>query len=105
MITSKSHSDQTVALLGSLFAGAVVAPTDPDMDLSDTEWFVTKLNPKMIFCDVRCLGALQKTTRKQKLDCVFIIFGKFKKKNAENLHAFSTFQVRKKMKQYAFQNC
>lgn len=76
VICSKSHSDQNVALLGSVLLGAIVAPLDPEMTMDECSNLIKQLCPKIIFCDPRCNGQLKNALRVNNLDgsCEMVLF-------------------------------
>lgn len=56
VVCSRQHAEQTVAVLGILFAGAIVAPVDPDVSHEECSAFLETMVPKVVFCDPRAMG-------------------------------------------------
>lgn len=75
MIMSRTHADQTVAVLACLAVGAVVAPIDSEESLAETGWYMTQLKPKLVFCDARCIGAVRHGAGVSNLKCRIVTFG------------------------------
>lgn len=77
VVCSKQHPEQTVAVLGILFAGAIVAPIDPDVGHDECFIFLETMTPKVVFCDNRVVGQIARVLAEQgrtKL-CEVVIFG------------------------------
>lgn len=105
---SKQHHEQTVAVLGILFAGAIVAPIDPDVAHDECSIFFGTMLPKVVFCDNRAVGQIARVLAEQgrtKL-CQIVVFGSSEPKNS--FKAFlssppdSEFEVSKKS---SIRNC
>lgn len=78
MIVSRGHIDQTVSILGCLFAGAVVSLIDSTTTSFDFKEIVLKLNPKMIFFDLRNFSLYYNQLKATKLKIVFVVYTKEK---------------------------
>ncbi|KAJ8946770.1 hypothetical protein NQ318_018979 [Aromia moschata] len=75
VIFSKSHANQTIAVLASLFLGAIVAPLDPEFSNHECLELLKKLKPKMCFCDTRPMNQVQTVLGQLKLNAPLIHFG------------------------------
>lgn len=77
VVCSKQHPEQTVAVLGILFAGAIVAPIDPDVGHEECLIFFATMTPKVVFCDNRVLGQISRVLAEQgrTKHCQVVIFG------------------------------
>ncbi|KAJ8919986.1 hypothetical protein NQ315_006516 [Exocentrus adspersus] len=60
VIVSRTHADQTVVVLASLFLGAIVAPLNPEFSYKESLELVKKLKPKMCFCDIRMVSQMER---------------------------------------------
>ncbi|KAF2884760.1 hypothetical protein ILUMI_21414 [Ignelater luminosus] len=89
LISSRTSSDQTVAVLATLLIGAIVAPLDSEVDFKT---FVLTLKPKMAFCDVRTSGQLEVIIRDspESFSCTIVVFGE----HFDRL-GFEKFQIQK----------
>lgn len=84
VVCSKQHPEQTVVVLGILFAGAIVAPIDPDIGHEECYIFFETMLPKVIFCDNRAVGQITRVLAEQgrtKL-CQIVVFGSSEAKNS-----------------------
>lgn len=77
VVCSRQHSEQTVAVLGILFAGAIVAPIDPDVAHDECFIFLETMVPKVIFCDNRVVGQMARVLAElgRTKSCQIVIFG------------------------------
>lgn len=75
VISCKTHLDQTVALLGCLFAGAIVAPLHADLPYDDTKRIMSILQPKMAFCGQRSARLYQRVFKEKNIKCLICRFG------------------------------
>lgn len=60
MVCCQQHAEQTVVVLGILFAGAVIAPINHDISHEECMTFLTAFKPKIIFCDLRTVGQFER---------------------------------------------
>lgn len=75
VISSKTHLDQTVALLACLFVGAIVAPLHADLPYDDTKRLMGILQPKVAFCGQRSARLYQRVFKEKSIKCLIFRFG------------------------------
>ncbi|KAJ8974573.1 hypothetical protein NQ317_004942 [Molorchus minor] len=75
VIIGKNHINQTIAVLASLFLGAIVAPLDPEFSNSEYLELLNKLKPKVCFCDSRPMSQIQTVVSNMKINPLLINFG------------------------------
>ncbi|KAI4471446.1 long-chain-fatty-acid--coa ligase [Holotrichia oblita] len=75
VISSKTHLDQTVAVLASLFVGAAVAPLHTDLPYDDTKRLMGILQPKVAFCGQRSARLYQRVFKEKSIKCLIFRFG------------------------------
>ncbi|GJQ77873.1 hypothetical protein Trydic_g16126 [Trypoxylus dichotomus] len=75
VISSKTHLDQTVALLACLFIGAIVAPLHTDLPYDDTKRIMSILQPKIAFCGQRSARLYQRVFKEKNIKCLIFRFG------------------------------
>ncbi|XP_076263003.1 uncharacterized protein LOC143197994 [Rhynchophorus ferrugineus] len=75
LIMSKTHANQTVAVLATLFLGAIVAAISPDTPLKDCLEIIKKLRPKMCFCDTRIVSQIERILDTISYGCEIVNFG------------------------------
>lgn len=77
VVCSKQHPEQTVAVLGILFVGAIVAPIDPDVGHDECFVFLEAMVPKVIFCENRAVGQISRVLAEQgrAKSCQIVVIG------------------------------
>lgn len=75
-VCSKIHVDQTISLLATLFMGAILAPLDNELLVSDAVDILKDLRPVVAYCDPRTQGVIQQALVKSGVNCQIILFGK-----------------------------
>lgn len=87
VISSRSHSDETIVILACLFIGAILAPIDMDAVYNDWIALIGKLRPKIGFCDLRAVSQLDRSLILFGLSGEIVVFGDL---NIGNKTLFST---------------
>lgn len=67
-VCSRQHSEQTVVILGTLFAGCIVAPIESDVSHEELSRFFEVMKPKVVFCDARGLGQIESVLLKLEME-------------------------------------
>nr|XP_023020782.1 luciferin 4-monooxygenase-like isoform X1 [Leptinotarsa decemlineata] len=75
VIYSRNHADQTIAVLSTLFLGAIVAPLDPEISHKECLEIVKKLKPKMCFTDSRTISQIERIVNTLNYSTDIINFG------------------------------
>ncbi|KAG5893796.1 hypothetical protein JTB14_005461 [Gonioctena quinquepunctata] len=73
-IISRNHADQTIAVLATLFLGAIVAPLDPQFSQRECLDLIRKLNPKMCFTDSRTISQVEQVVNMLKYSTDIVNF-------------------------------
>lgn len=77
VVCSRLHADQTAVVLGTLFAGCIVAPVEYDVSHMECRALFASVNPKMVFCDLRMSGQIERVLAEQRRteECYEVVFG------------------------------
>ncbi|XP_018332569.1 4-coumarate--CoA ligase-like 7 isoform X2 [Agrilus planipennis] len=67
MVCVRLHPEQATILLSIFLLGAIVAPIDPEMTLTEMKETLIKLRPKVIFCDLRNAAHIERSLMEAKL--------------------------------------
>lgn len=84
VVCSRQHPEQTAVVLGILFAGAIVAPVDPEVSHEECSIFFQTMLPKVVFCDNRAVGQIARVLAEQSRTklCQIVVFGSSEPKNS-----------------------
>ncbi|KAK4877730.1 hypothetical protein RN001_010236 [Aquatica leii] len=78
-ICSLNHLDTFVPFVGGLFAGAIIACTDPRLSLLDTVYLIEQIRPNILFVSEDAVDLIEKTLEQVGIESEIVVFGNSKK--------------------------